>query len=54
MGTPASSGLAVNPTKVNAPSIPKASVVIDQADMYTNIFSRYSDHSKDVENGGIK
>lgn len=51
MGTPASSGLGVSPAKPSAPTAPKASVVIDQADLYTNVFSRFADY-KDEENSG--
>jgi hypothetical protein len=49
MGTPASSGLSVSPARPAAPILPKAPVVIDQSDMYTNVFSRFADrHTKDV------
>lgn len=48
MGTPASSGLSVSPARPAAPVQPKAPVVIDQSDMYTNVFSRFADrHTKD-------
>jgi hypothetical protein len=48
MGTPASSGLSVSPARPAAPILPKAPVVIDQSDMYTNVFSRFADrHTKD-------
>jgi hypothetical protein len=52
MGTPASSGLGVSPARPAAPVLPKAPVVIDQSDMYTNVFSRFADrHTKDSDVG---
>ncbi|XP_066997555.1 regulator of MON1-CCZ1 complex [Anabrus simplex] len=54
MGTPASSGIGVAAAKPSAPVIPKASVVIDQADLYTNVFSRYADYKDEENNGGGK
>ncbi|XP_049810731.1 regulator of MON1-CCZ1 complex-like [Schistocerca nitens] len=52
MGTPASTGLSVSSAKPTVPAVPKASVVIDQADLYTNVFSKYADHSKEEETRG--
>jgi hypothetical protein len=54
MGTPASSGLSVSPARPAAPVQPKAPVVIDQSDMYTNVFSRFADrHTKDGDMFGM-
>lgn len=54
MGTPASSGLSVSPARPSAPVLPKAPVVIDQSDMYTNVFSRFADrHTKDGDVVGM-
>lgn len=54
MGTPASSGLSVSPARPAAPVQPKAPVVIDQSDMYTNVFSRFADrHTKDGDMVGM-
>lgn len=54
MGTPASSGLSVSPARPAAPVLPKAPVVIDQSDMYTNVFSRFADrHTKDGDVAGM-
>jgi hypothetical protein len=54
MGTPASSGLSVSPARPAAPVQPKAPVVIDQSDMYTNVFSRFADrHTKGGEMIGM-
>ncbi|KAJ9577097.1 hypothetical protein L9F63_006334, partial [Diploptera punctata] len=47
MGTPASGGLSVSPARPAAPVIQKAPVVIDQSDMYTNVFSRFADRRTD-------
>ncbi|CAG2062849.1 unnamed protein product, partial [Timema podura] len=47
MGTPASSALSVSPPKPSAPVVLKAPVVVDQADMYTNVFSRFADKRKE-------
>ncbi|XP_063227764.1 regulator of MON1-CCZ1 complex isoform X2 [Bacillus rossius redtenbacheri] len=55
MGTPATSSLGMTPPKVAAPSQQKAQVVIDQADMYTNVFSRFADcRREDGDNGSSK
>jgi hypothetical protein len=43
MATPASTGLSVSSARPAAPVLPKALVVIDQSDMYTNVFSRFAD-----------
>jgi hypothetical protein len=54
MGTPASSGLSVSTACPAAPVLPKAPVVIDQSDMYTNVFSRFADrHTKDGDVVGV-
>jgi len=52
MATPASTGLSVSPARPAAPVLPKALVVIDQSDMYTNVFSRFADGRTDVAGGG--
>lgn len=48
MATPASTGLSVSPARPSAPVLPKALVVIDQSDMYTNVFSRFADGRTDT------
>lgn len=48
MATPASTGLSVSPARPPAPVLPKALVVIDQSDMYTNVFSRFADGRTDT------
>lgn len=48
MATPASTGLSVSPARPAAPVLPKALVVIDQSDMYTNVFSRFADRRADM------
>lgn len=48
MATPASTGLSVSPARPAAPVLPKALVVIDQSDMYTNVFSRFADGRTDM------
>ena len=48
MATPASTGLSVSPARPSAPVLPKALVVIDQSDMYTNVFSRFADGRTDA------
>jgi hypothetical protein len=54
MGTPASSGLSVSPARPAPPVQPKAPVVVDQSDMYTNVFSRFADrHAKDGDLAGM-
>nr|CAD7567982.1 unnamed protein product [Timema californicum] len=52
MGTPASSALSVSPPKPSAPVVLKAPVVVDQADMYTNVFSRFADKRKEGDTDG--
>ncbi|GLH05996.1 Uncharacterized protein GBIM_11526 [Gryllus bimaculatus] len=54
MGMPASSGLSVSPAKPTVPVAPKASVVIDQADLYTHVFSHFADYKDEENNGGGK
>lgn len=50
IGTPASSSLSVSPIKC-APSPFKNWIVIDQSDMYTNVFSKFVERAKDSDEG---
>ncbi|KAK3926901.1 Regulator of MON1-CCZ1 complex [Frankliniella fusca] len=49
IGTPASS-LSVSPSKL-PPLSPKPWIVIDQSDMYTNVFSKFVERSRECEEG---
>jgi hypothetical protein len=46
LGTPASSSLSVSPSKSQSVS-PKSWIVIDQSDMYTNVFSKFVERVRD-------
>ncbi|KAJ1531899.1 hypothetical protein ONE63_000544 [Megalurothrips usitatus] len=48
IGTPASSSLSVSPSKPPA-TAHKNCIVIDQSDMYTNVFSKFIERAKDSE-----
>lgn len=50
VATPASSSLSVSPSKLPQ-IIPKPCIVIDQSDMYTNVFSKFVDRARESEEG---